>query len=283
MEITGALELLGLKGRGNDAQCVVSNFSELKIVLVKSKRKASVEEQLRIKNIWEKHLEDYPDDFDRYLVSLKEIFKRDGVVNLRVRQTNFSEFFATRDGHNCKRLVFSSQSLDYDYPIPLSFGIVTQTAPTKNDPKGCIIAAIRGKTAFDCGRATFLPGGYIDPRNKKKWPLIGNDTTQKRIVPLNEEIRRELREELPGVVWNNPPKLLGIVHSLIDSCQTLIAGRMDIALTAEEVIARSKIGGEIKEIICVPADIESLREFAQKHTLCIHDVYKIALYLADVM
>jgi hypothetical protein len=281
MEITGALELLGLKGRENDVQCIISNFSELKIVLTKPRRKVSIEERLRIKNIWEKHIEECPKDFDGYLVSLKEIFKRDGVVNLRVREACFSEFFATREGLNCKRLMFSSQSLDHDYPIPLSFGIVTQTAPTKKHPKGCIITAIRGKTAFDSGRATFLPGGYIDPTEKNKWPVIEN--SKKRIVPLNEEIKRELREELPGIAWNNPPKLLGIVHSLVDSCQTLIAGRMNIALTAEEVMARSKIGGEISEIICVPADIKSLREFAQKYTLCIHDVYKIALYLTDVM
>lgn len=293
-DVYGVLKLLGLQNGSPEAQCLFAGFSGLRIFFGKPawENRTTKEEKERIKGVWQEHLKTHRDDFEGCLASLKGFSTRNGEVCLIVRSANFSSFVATRSKCLGKRVTISSHSLDKDYPLPISFGIVTRTLPTEENPNGCIVAAIRGNTAFDSGKATFLPGGYVNLENKKswlekRWPLAkvpGMEMEYREIFP-EKEIKRKLEEELKEVYWTNPPRLLGIVHSLSGSCNPAIIGRMDVSSTAENIMDFCKDGtvGGIKEIICVPADLNSLREFVQKHALGIHDVYKIAFYLADTM
>lgn len=282
MQFREVLRLLNLEDREKEAQCLVAGPLILKILYTKTWWKFTKGQKEKIEQIWKKHLQEHSLGFDIRMLSLKGITKTNEGIVLTVRPVMFSKFFASRYDCQGKRIAVSSGALDSGYPLPLSFGLVTRTVPTPDNPKGCIIAAIRGNTTFEAGKATFLPGGYIDFKNCKKWP-VAEEPGDKRIIPLNGEIQREFAKQLPGINYKGEPRLLGIIQSLKDSCQPLIAGWTEIPFTAKEVMARcyDRVGGEISEIICVPNDIDSLREFAQKHALCIHDVYKIALYLAD--
>jgi hypothetical protein len=286
MNVEEALKELGLQARQPEAQCLVKGLSGLTIILDRSswENHRPIAERLMINEAWRKHLLTHPKDFDGSLVSVKDIFNQNGNIGIIVRASKFSSFVATRSRCLGKRIMFLSCNLDKDYTVPLSFGMVAKTLSTKENPKGCIIAAIRGNTAFDGGRATFLPGGYINLHKKKYWPIVKVPQRKNAClqIPLDQQIEREFREELPWMRYS-PPELLGIVHSLTDSCQPAIVGRMDLSVTAEEIMkfCTKRTQEEIKEIICVPADIDSLREFVKRNTLCIHDVYKIAFYLAD--
>lgn len=283
MNLYDAFEALSLQDRRNQAQVVVSGFSSLEIVCINRPRIISNEQAEKVKKAWNEHLKVRPNDFDGSTLSLKRITVGEGKkVELLCRASKYSEFMVSRKEFKIGRLEIWNfhNSIDFRYPIPVSFGMVVKTKPTKQHPNGCVIAAIRGKTTFESGKATFVPGGYIDPDEDLEG--IG----KKKIVNPDNPIRREYREELPGLrIWEKPPKILAIVHSLVESCQPAILGWFEIPYTAEEVakICGNNLESEIQEIIFVPADIESLRIFAQKYTLCIHDVYKIAFFVADTM
>jgi hypothetical protein len=148
-------------------------------------------------------------------------------------------------------------------------------------PDGCLIAALRGNTVFDSGRMTFPPGGYIDFNKKSYWDF-DPDNSKVATIRLDKEAQREIQEELPGMPWTHL-RTFGIVHSLVDSCQPLIAGMIETPYTASKVMATygAYSNNEMKQVICVPADLNSLRDFAKKYTLCVHDVYKLAFYVAS--
>lgn len=283
MDSNGVFKLLSLENRKNQAQVIVSGFSELEIECTKRARIISDEQAAKVKEVWNEHLKSRPNDFDGSTLSLKRITVEGKKVQLLCRASKYSEFMVSRKECKIGRLKICSQhnSIDFHYPVPVSFGMVVRTKPTKEHPNGCIIAAIRGDTTFESGKATFLPGGYIDPDKDAKRINDG-----KKVINLNDVIMREYKEELPRLKrWNKEPKILAIVHSLVESCQPAIIGWFEIPYTAEEVasICGEKFENEIQKIIFVPADIESLRVFAQKYSLCIHDVYKLVYYLADTM
>lgn len=263
------------------SQTVVSRFLHLEIVYLKRKRKISDERAAKIKEIWNEHLKVCPNDFDGSILSLKRITVDEGKkVRLFCQPAKFSEFMVSRKEQKIGRLEIWNfhNSIDFNYPVPLSFGMMARTKPTKEHPQGCVIAAIRGETTFESGKATFLPGGYLDPTKDYK--------RSSGIVDLNAAILREYREELPGLqVWVKPPKLLAIVHSLAESCQPAILGWFEIPYTAEEVaeICGEKLESEIKKLIFVPADTESLRSFALKYPLCIHDAIKLVYFVENAI
>jgi len=282
MKIDRAFELLSLQNRRNQAQVVANGFSIVEIVYLKRKRNVSKEQAAKIKRIWNEHLKVHPKDFDGATLSLKRIMVEEGKkIKLFCQPSKFSEFMVSRKECKIGRLEFWNfrSSIDFNYPFPVSFGMVVRTKPTKEHPNGCIIAAIRGDTTFESGKATLLPGGYLDPTKDSKRSSEGK-------IDLETAILREYKEELPGLnFWVKPPKLLAIVHSLVESCQPAILGWFEIPYTAEEVarICGDKLESEIRKIIFVPADIKSLQIFVQEYDLCIHDAEKLAYFVADTM
>lgn len=222
---------------------------------------------------WNDHLKQNPNDFDGEMISLKKIVSyRDNEYKLFTRKCSFSDFFATQEERKGVELNLNSNNLDLNFPLPLSFGLVTKTAPDKQNPEGCIVSAIRGDTAFDTGNVTFLPGGYLSPDDSLPYAKING----RKIIGLENGVQREINEELPNVHCEKI-NFHAVIHSLTESCQPLISGSMEISETVKEVLdlSRGNLEQEIKKLFFIPANKKALSMYAFSSKICVHDKWKL--------
>lgn len=279
LEINEAFKALGLESRQNEGQLLATDFAKVSVTMSENSRELDEKTRQQVEEKWRKHLRSCSNDFEGPLVSLYKIFQIDNVLNLRVRPVSFSVFYATRPEQVALLERRDDEPLDWNYPLPLSVGAVTLTAPSPNYPKGSLIFAKRSKTAFNRDEYTLLPGGYLNPIQDdfiEKEHRLSRRFVSPRLA-LDREFKEELRfESYKLVQW------LGLVFNCIDSKQPLLAVALETPKTAEEVLAFASRGAECENtrIVCVPADLPSLKEFVATHRLCSHDVWKLALWVA---
>ncbi|MFA5013205.1 MAG: hypothetical protein WC520_01435 [Candidatus Paceibacterota bacterium] len=281
MDLAKAFTVLGLEDRKNECQLIAPDFSDVTICYDgKSRAYGS-----KATKIWEEHLELCPDSFNGRMASVKNFGMR---ANLAIkkrhlliwtRPSKFSDFVGTQYLRP-ERLLPTSSSLDRYYSLPLSFGAVSLTAPSARYPERAIIFGIRGDTAFDKYKATLLPGGYFDPTKDCYIEIVKG--VQKKYLSLKKAVVRELEEEL-GINSFTSLKLSELLYSRTGSRQPLISVEIVLPDTAEQIMEFAKLSKEpeLREIICVPANISSLAEFVSAHNLCPHDVRKLARWVAN--
>lgn len=225
-----------------------------------------VQNREETEKLWKKHLELFPDDFDGSLGSVVSFSFSGKKLIIKYRKAKFSEYCVTQrpktlDINDC-----------FNYCLPLSFGAVATTKPTRDSEEGYIIFAERGNTAFDNGRITTLPGGYFDPEQ---------DCNFKNII------LRECLEEL----HTRPSKIefMGVIYNREGSRQPLVAVHLKLPFTAEqmeEVINNREREKEIGRLFFVENNAFAVHDFLaeearQGKTLAIHDAWKLILYFSD--
>lgn len=220
-----------------------------------------------ISQTWINHLRVCPKDFNGSLLSVENIGIYDNSVRIVVRPSDFSTYFST---HSFRPRVIDldCNPIDKGGCMPLSVGCVAITSPTKDNPNGCLIFAERKETTFEDCSLTLLPGGYLEIGD-----IINPDNC------LLEAIKRESLEEIgvsDALLFQN----LGIIYSDV-SRQPLIALRMLIAETKEELIEKIKESNEVKKITFIDNNFNSIRNSnLPLNFLAVHDAWKLCLHLS---
>lgn len=269
MELNHAFDGLGLKERKEEAQLLVRGFTSINIALDKRSKRLDEEQEEQLNVFWKKYQAGHPEDVNGSVLSLKQYCIKKKELCLTVRPSNFASHLATQP-RRPSRLAFTGGSMDNNYPLALSVGAVTTTTDD------CMVFCKRTKTAFNSEEYTLPPGGYLNLDDK----FCQNDI---QYISAVKGIRREYLEELSGLGDCFNISLLGLVYSCIGSRQPLIAVELKIPYSKKEVEAMlnsTKQDWEMGKFHFVPTSMAKLREFAQNHYLCTHDVWKLALWVS---
>ncbi|MDD5569171.1 MAG: hypothetical protein PHG23_02035 [Candidatus Pacebacteria bacterium] len=279
MELDQAFKALGLEDRRAECRLLVQKFTEIKILLIRSRRSTNGEKEL-VRAFWDEHIKTHPNDTNDPIASLMYFSVKKGELLLTVRKKNFAEHLYGLSSRPSE-FVFKGTPLDSKNALALSFGAVAVTKPSEKYPQGCIIFSKRGKTALNCGEYTALPGGYFNPT--KDFTGKNSNGDKEKYISLEKAVERESSEELPGLDSYENLETLGLIYSCSGSKQPLIAISIKLPYATElamQILRSRKPDWEVENYIFVPADIEGLKEFVKEHALCSHDVWKIALYVA---
>ena len=272
-----AFKVLGIEDRQKECLLFVRDIQNLEIMFAPKRDLAYEKEKERVRKFWEEHLKTYPEDTDGPIASLMNLARDKKDLKLTVRRKKFSDHL---HGLACRssKLLFNGSTLDRNNALALSVGAITLTKPSEKYPKGCIIFSQRKQTPLNCGEYTLLPSGYLDPAED----CYNEDG--KKYLSLAKALNREFGEELPGLRPYFDFKILGLIYVCVGSKQPLIVVSIKIPYTAEEamsILGSRKPDREVENYFCVPADIESLREFFKKYPACSDAVYRTALWVAD--
>ncbi len=255
-------------------QVLFDNFNEVILVEEKKEINFSFKEKERIQKEWQEHLLENPNDFDGNVGSVMEIIENDKILKIIFRRGKFSQFYSTQKKRKEKINLFDVP-LDKGACLPISFGAVTTTKSSSENPHGCIIFAKRGKTAFDSEVITLLPGGYFDP--EKDFSLFQSVDS----YSILSTVSREFFEETGIVMDSIKVDYLGIVYNSLGSRQPLIACHLDIPFSKEELKIRTD--EESKEIFFINNDINSVKEFIKDKEMAVHDAWKLILYFNKIL
>jgi 8-oxo-dGTP pyrophosphatase MutT (NUDIX family) len=231
------------------------------------RRRRADNDPAKVNKFWSGHLRDRPKDFDGCIASVKRITRAPGRALIETRWSHFAAYAFSREARQGRKIDLDDPVIDRCYPMPLTIGAIAITSD------GRVVAARRGKTAYESDQVAFVPGGYFNPQND----CVGSALSIEKL--LMRESQEELKIDLIDIMrW----KTMGMVQSLSGSCQPMIALMIDLAVTESELRKRfSADEEEIRELIFVDADKESLRELYWSRDLCPHDRYKVFLYIAE--
>ncbi|MDD4409728.1 MAG: NUDIX domain-containing protein [Candidatus Pacebacteria bacterium] len=252
---------LGLEQFLERGQLLTGPFNQIKVKFSPKEQELSEKILSMINLDWQKHLENYPSDFDGEMASIVRIDKNNEDIIIETRKSSFSAFFSLRKTRG-DILDINNPVLDKDNCIPLSIGAVSVTTDDM------LIVAIRGNTAFDEKVVTFLPGGYLDPTE---------DIDYDGDISVPHCIRRELQEEI-GINDYQELTFLGVVHSSDASKQPLIAARLRLPISSKDIGSNLKSDPEIYEFHIIRNNIDDVAEFLKGKMIAIHDAWKIILH-----
>ncbi|HPD19914.1 MAG TPA: hypothetical protein PLV95_01605 [Candidatus Pacearchaeota archaeon] len=264
---------LGLRDYMPLAQILFEKFEEVE--LIESPQEPSFgKDNEEIEKRWKEHLKACPNDFDGCLGSVVSFSLSEKKLSIKFRKARFSEYYFAQ------RPEMLNIADCNNYCLPLSFGAIAITKPTEDCPFGSIIFAERGKTAFDSGKITLLPGGYFDPEQD----YFGGEKGEK-IYSLNITILRECFEELCFHTLALKIDFLGVIYN---RRQPLIAVLLNLPFTAEQLKESVNSGKEteVERVFFIDNNIYAVREFLTKEArqgkkLAIHDAWKLILYFSD--
>jgi hypothetical protein len=248
----GVIGTLGLEEYVSSGQVICAGFEQVELVKEKEKHRLSSEYLKMVETIWREHLKIKPDDYNGCVGSIVSLAWSGKKLVVRFREASFAEFYATQS-RRPEVLDVKSECLDQEFCLPLSFGAVAVTKPSVLCPNGCIVFAERGKTAFDEGKLTLLPGGYFDPEKDYFQGEKGN------IYSIIFTILRELFEELE-VSGCESIDFLGLVYNNQGSRQPLLVVSLQLPFTAEEMkkVKRETKEEEVRRIFFVKNDISAV-------------------------
>jgi len=277
MSIEEAAKILGLESYLSLGQLLLKDFDRVELLRKRLKMDISDKKQRSIKIAWANHIEENPNDFNDSLGSVMSIYEYPyKVLKIVFRKGDFSQFFGTVEKRKDMLDINSPDFLDFGACLPISFGAIALTKPTFENPKGCIVFAKRGKTTFDENKITLIPGGYFNPDTDYFFTQRSNRLIKN--YSLIVTVLRELFEETGVFLSWIKPEFLGIVYSKQESKQPLIALLINLPCTVEELKNEIVMDEENQEIVFVPNDVNSVKDFIKGKTLAIHDAWKLILF-----
>ncbi len=268
----GIIGTLGFEEYVSSGQVLCAGFENVELLEEKKQRRFSPEFLATIEAVWLKHLQNSPNDYNGRVGSIVSFSLSGKKLTIKFREGSFAEFYATQS-RRPEFVDVKSKCLDREICLPLSFGAVAVTKPSPLHPKGCIVFAQRGKTAFDEDRLTLLPGGYFDPDKDYFRGERG------KVYSISVTILRELFEELHVPVCESV-RFLGLVYNNQGSRQPLLALSLNLPFTTEELkeITRNMKEEEVRQIFFVENDISVVGEFIRGKKLAVHDAWKLLLF-----
>lgn len=230
------------------------------------------EETMRnIDKKWEELLEKTPKAFKGILGSVRSFEVRNDILYLTLQRSRFDLFYGTKE-QGPRVIDLSRKPLDEGISLPISFGAVSITSD------GYIPIGLRHpqKVAVARNMVTTLPSGFFNPETQV---IYVGDPRQKECYPsLMMLIASELREEL-GTEFFSEIKILGLVQDCVNSQQPLIAVRLKLALSKEEVREKAEnIEVEMERLLFLENKVEAIRNFDIPWTP--HAVGKLILHFA---
>lgn len=225
----------------------------------------------KIDNKWEELLKKTPTAFKGTLGSLRSFEIKNGVLYLRLQRSRFDLSYGTKE-EGSRIIDLSHIPLDEKFSLPISFGAVAVTTD------GYIPVGLRHprKVAVARNMATTLPSGFFDPETQI---IYLGDPRQKDTCPsLMVLVATELKEEL-GTEFFSEIKVLGLVQDCVNSQQPLVAVRLRLPFTREEVKERAEnIKVEMERLLFLENKAEAIRDFDTPWTP--HDIGKLILHFA---
>jgi len=209
------------------------------------------------------------------LASVLSFTERDGILKLLLRSSDFKKFIGTK--HLTPRKVDVSRHVITKSCWPLSFGAL---AVTRDDR---IPYALRSGKVTVCSNMLHIPpSGYFEPDKH----AIEDENKPGKEPSILQMIISELLEEL-NIEWFERIDLLGFIHDGVESMNPLLALRMLLPYTGDEVLSRFDQLPERREVDTlqlVDNSIEAVRETAicNRARWSPHDVAKLILHFADL-
>ncbi|OGZ24369.1 MAG: hypothetical protein A2896_00915 [Candidatus Nealsonbacteria bacterium RIFCSPLOWO2_01_FULL_43_32] len=275
-------ERLGLSGRLPEVQFLATGFKAVDLEGL-----ARFEDELQIFDLaahqdiranWEAKVAKNPKMFPGPMATVKDFKVEEKVLKLRLQRSRFDIYDGLRP-RIPNKIDLAQKPLDRDFCLPLSTGAVTVTAPDKENPAGTIIFGIRSKTtAFGEGISTTLPAGYFNPESDRL--VIGDPALHVWLMSIRFTVVREMKEEV-GLQDYQMFDYLGLIHDGVLAKQPLLAVRLGLDFTAEEVKAVAHdMGVEVQSYHFVPNTEESVREFIAKYPPTPHTIGALILHFA---
>jgi hypothetical protein len=229
------------------------------------------ETMYKIDEKWKELLEKNPTAFKGALGSVRDFKVRNEILYLTLQHSRFDFYYGTKE-EDPRIIDLSRKPLDERFSLPISFGAVSVTTD------GYIPVGLRHprKVAVARNMATTLPSGYFNPETQI---ILAGDPRQKDVYPsLMMLIATELKEEL-GTEFFSEIKLLGLVQDCINSKQPLIAVRLELPFTRNEVRKRAEdIKVEMERLLFLENKTEAIKSSGLSWTP--HDVGKFILHFA---
>lgn len=270
-------KMLGLEDYILLGQVLFDDFHKVELSKSKVPMSISREGQQIIDAIWKEHIAEKKEDFDGSVGSIISVSKSpEGFLNIKFHEGKFSQFYATAAIRE-EELYVKSFPLDAETCLPISFGAV---AITKDN---YILFALRGQTTFDPETVTLLPGGYFNPETDYFFVRGASGRPVKNYsIPVT--ILRELFEETGITLPCLKVEYLGLVYNKEGSKQPLLACRINLPFTVEEIKKRMHLDEESTKIFFVKNDINEIKKFLfysayiDKKNIAIHDAWKLILH-----
>lgn len=225
----------------------------------------------QIKERWNELLQKNPTAFKGSLGSLKSFESKEGILYVSLQRTRFDFYYGTRT-QNSRPIDLTHRPLNKEFSLPISFGAVTVTID------GYIPVGLRNPigVAITGNMATTLPSGYFDPETQVIY--IGDPKRKDTCPSLMTLIITELKEEL-GTEFFSEIQILGLVQDCVKSQQPLIAGRLTLPITKEELQRRAEsIKVETEKLLFLENKSEAIRRFNIPWSP--HDIGKLVLHFA---
>jgi len=227
------------------------------------------EQQRTIEERWSILRAEKPRVFNGLLANVCRFEVVDGILRFELSMTDYKTYMGLIG--LLPGTVNLSSSPCLSSVLPLSFGAIIITTDNK------IIAGIRGNKAVgQFGRLHALPSGYFSPHEHiiLKERIGEEGGTPSLLVSIASELLQEL-----NLQYYSGLEILGLIQDGINSKQPLIALRILVPYTAEEVIEKSRsLRDEVTTVFAVNNTIEAVKSLGAAWTS--HDIGRLIFHFA---
>ena len=182
------------------------------------------------------------------------------ILEFILRRSRYILYVGTRE-KSPREIKLHQLPLDEHYCLPLSFGAITITKDNY------IVLGLRSKKE-DIGKEKVgsIPAGYLNPDvNRVYIKLIGNS------ISFESLILEELREEV-GIETYTSKEYLALIQDKISSQQPLVAIRLKIPFSKEELEAVGHTGWEHTEYIYIKNSKSEIRKAFKRYQFTPHSL-----------
>ena len=159
--------------------------------------------------------------------AIKEIRVTGKTLLIKIRPAGFHQYIGTKSENSRTLDINRLQNLDKDYVTPLSFAAITVTKDN-----WIAIGRRSANMAVGARKLAAMPAGFFDPMNEVI--KAGVPGKKKSFPSLLAFVAAELWEEM-RITWYRELAILGLVHECLESQNPLIAVRIKLDLTRNEV------------------------------------------------